>query len=395
MGQLRDEPGDAGGVGRGAGAVRHLERAGPERPFWKRDQATFFEAWRRAVLDIRAANPLAAIVGPSFSNYANTKIGMQDFLLYAAGQQRAAGRAVVARVRLFVRAAGGERAVVDAPNSIGVSRVSINEIVGTGSFAGGQLWQGAGRWRGFSDVGAGGRGERGARVLGRAERAGVNNGENASLDGLLTPDTKQPRSTWWMYEKYGEMAGTVSGFDAGVVKNGAGIVTFDGLSTKEDGVAHVLLGRFETDAALDSSPVEVRLTNLDQVPDLLSGDGQVRVTGERIADTHLGASAGPVTVFSEIMQVVNGELVVPVSQFGASDGYYLTIASTGAAAPAAPAAGRAGGDMGAGHGGGVVGRARRGTRGRCRTGRGRRRCWPRGTQGGGRSTSTRRGRWGT
>ena len=28
-------------------------------------------------------------------------------------------------------------------------------------------------------------------------------------NGLLTPDSKQPRSTWWTYEAYGRMAGEV------------------------------------------------------------------------------------------------------------------------------------------------------------------------------------------
>jgi hypothetical protein len=298
--------------------------------FWARTQSQFFEAWRRAVLQIRAVNPAIQVVGPSFSSYGNTKIGMNNFLKYAKANN------VVPDVLSWHEYAPGFTSHVSdarslmASNGIATIPISLNEIVGQTNYAYEPQWEGAGILpQYFSNV------ER-ANVASVAHASwnepdfpGVNNSDNASLDGLLTPDTKQPRSTWWVYEKYGEMGGTVSGFTAGVAKNNKGLTTFDGLSTKEDGKAHVLIGRFRTyPSELDSSPVQVKLTNLGQVANLLY-DGAVRVTGEQIADTDLDPSPGPVVRMDQILKVSNGQLVVPVNNFGRTDAYFLTIAAVG------------------------------------------------------------------
>src|SRR5688572_10090112 len=48
--------------------------------FWRRDEATFRETWKRAVNRIRVLDPGATIVGPSFASYGD---GMKNFLLNA------------------------------------------------------------------------------------------------------------------------------------------------------------------------------------------------------------------------------------------------------------------------------------------------------------------------
>jgi hypothetical protein len=298
--------------------------------FWARDKATYLEAWRRAVVQIRAVSPQATIVGPSFSNINNTKIGVQDFLTYARDNN------VLPDVMAwhefnptFTSNVASVRSLM-AADGINVNRISLNEIVGQTTFAGTKQWAVAGPLaQYFANLSRAGVESAAHAVWDEPDFPGVNNGENASLDGLLTPDTKQPRSTWWMYERYAEMGGTLAGFQPGVVKNGSGIVTFDGLATGQDGKVQVLFGR-DQPSQLDSSPVELKFTNLNLVPNLINADGNVLVTGEQIVNSGMAAaSGGPTQVFSLTMPVAGGQLIVPVSQFGSTDGFFLTITPVG------------------------------------------------------------------
>lgn len=287
--------------------------------FWRRDEATFRETWKRAVNRIRLLDPEATIVGPSFATYGD---GVKNFLLNAKADNVLPDVLAWHEFGSFFNARVTNARTFMAANGIDINRISLNEIVGTATFDGAPQWQSPGPLPRYflnierSDI------ESAAHAC-WGEPDGGDNCENASLNGLLTADTKQPRSTYWVYERYGQMSGTVAGFKQGVVRNDAGIATFDGLATKDDGVAHVLFGRTRS---TDGSDVEVKLTNLDQVANLVR-DGAVRVTGEVIADTKTAASSGPVITRDRIMRVADGQVVVPVPGFGNADAYFLKVQS--------------------------------------------------------------------
>ena len=108
--------------------------------------------------------------------------GMQDFLMYARDNN------VLPNVLSwhefgpsFVQRVADVRSFM-ANNGINVSRISLNEIVGTGSFAGGQLWQSAGPLaRYFSDV----------------ERADVESVARACWDEPNAPGVNNGRTIRW------------------------------------------------------------------------------------------------------------------------------------------------------------------------------------------------------
>ena len=137
---------------------------------------------------------------------------------------------------------------------------------------------------------------------------------NASLDGLLTSDTKLPRSTWWTYERYGKMAG--------MSVSTVGSPSLDAVASRSEDAAYILLGRF--DVPDSDNTAQLFLDNLDDIASLIE-NGQIHVLAERIVDSGLAASAGPLTTINANFNVANGQLLVSLPNFNTYDAYFVTL----------------------------------------------------------------------
>lgn len=225
-----------------------------------RDQ--FFETWRRAYVKIRAALPEVEIVGPSLTAYpgwpVTRPINFESFLDYAVAHNVApdivtrhifdSGRIVtdVDEVRSLMEARG-----IVSP------RIGVNEIVNDNEqFRPGLI---AHYFAGLLEADA----DHAVHAV-WADVVGYNNKD--ALSGLLTHDTKKPRSTWWVYRQYADMAGTWAELTPTTSVNGLAAVD------EAENLATVLLGREFGDSGSFVGPpppanpedVQIQLVNLDQ-----------------------------------------------------------------------------------------------------------------------------------
>ena len=154
----------------------------------------------------------------------------------------------------------------------------------------------------------------------------ISNTYNASLDGLLTDDTKLPRSTWWVYKRYGEMTGTMVQVDAGASVNGLASVN----ATTD--VATILIGRDFNDFGYQSTVPTTTppLANL-QLTGIVASMGiplgtPLSVELQRIADRGYAAYTGPTSTFISTT-AGSGPLTVSLPDFGWSDAYFIRVSA--------------------------------------------------------------------
>ncbi|MBU3666374.1 MAG: hypothetical protein FGM15_10940 [Chthoniobacterales bacterium] len=148
---------------------------------------------------------------------------------------------------------------------------------------------------------------------------GINSGFDGTLDGLLTHDTRQPRSVWWAYKWYAETeAGRVSATSSNpslVVMASAGP-----RDSQPPAAAQILLASKGADgAARTLSGVSVQLLNLGALPFVRPDTKQLQARIERISFVPPGTQA--VTA----PELVKENLVVPVVR-GAASLSSLTLA---------------------------------------------------------------------
>ena len=275
--------------------------------FWNRSKEQWLETWKRGVQAIRALDPSATIVGPSVSNYNNTILPMHEFLTYARDNN------VLPNVISWHQFSGDFTTEVNdlrtfaAAQGINVDRISLNEIVDQIDI------NKAGVMPRFFGQIERNRIESAARSC-WDESPGVNSCFNNSLDGLLTNDANLPRSTWWTYERFGKMTGTsVSTIDS---------ESLGSVASRDTGAAYILLGRF--DIPDNGNAAQLLLNNLDDIANLIV-NGQVHVRAERIVDSGLAASAGPITTINANFSVAGGTLLVSLPNFSTYDAYFVTL----------------------------------------------------------------------
>ena len=247
--------------------------------FWKRPRKQFFEAHRRMYNVVRKENPKADILGPcvswfdkrylgAFLNYAHVNNCMPDVLTWhELGHGQYGGLHIkehVEWVKKYMRDRGMPV----------VKRISLNEIrhkVNHNS-PGATISHFAGIER-CPEV------ESAANSCwGEPRRLGnKNNGFNASLDGLLTHDTKKPRSTWWTYKYYADITGKI----VKVTRPGRDI-PIDGVAgydiSGDKPVARMLFGWFLPKTKTD---LTINIRNINKVKGLKT-KGKVHVKVTRI-----------------------------------------------------------------------------------------------------------------
>lgn len=126
---------------------------------------------------------------------------------------------------------------------------------------------------------------------------------NASLDGLLTPETKEPRAVWWAYRAY------AAGVDSRVVsaltdRQIVAIASGEGL---EAGAAQVLIGHIGV--LVERPPTEITLTlrGLDALP---GDDSCVELDVSRIPNAGEDPLTGPEPPYQLRREIESGQIRV-------------------------------------------------------------------------------------
>ena len=281
--------------------------------FWGRDRARWYETWLRGYKIIRSLQGDAAIVGPSISHF--DAAFLQDFLRFAKTNNCLPD--IISWHELSLP--HGRRIPVhvtrmnDLLTSEGVAihRISINEIIPA--------------HHQFSPGTA-------VSYFAAIEQTTVesachscwpdvagDNGENRSLDGLLTHDTKQPRSTWWAYKYYGDMNGyllplhqassTTSSID--------GIASYD----SNDYSARVLIGNT---GSPEPRSVRINLINIKNVLELF-GEGRISVKGYYVPCSETNPLSSPLNTINTILAVQNDRYTMIIPHIESKGAYALLI----------------------------------------------------------------------
>jgi hypothetical protein len=271
--------------------------------FWKKDRATWFETWKRGYVKVRSLQKNAVIVGPSITHY--DPDFLREFLIYARGNSCLPD--ILSWHELGT--AGGEtipdheRKARDLLKSLDVDirRISLHEIIPQN--------------RQFSPGTA-------VCYFANIEKTDVesachscwedvkgNNGENRSLDGMLTHDTKKPRSIWWAYKYYGDMEGSL--YDLSVMEAKPrfrvnGLASYDPVA----GDGRILLGSYEKERTLD---ICLNISGITVSHSLFRMD-RIRTRAFRIPDTQTKPLEAPLLILDNTIAVPGKDLVLHLPQ---------------------------------------------------------------------------------
>jgi len=271
----------------------------------------FKETWKRAVMKIRSLDPQAVIVGPSTSGF--DEVFIKDLLLWARDQKVLPD--MLSWHEYYERPSVGKHAQVMRgfmkANGIKELPLCINEYCPPQE----QLYPGA-------------------QVLWFAtlEHAGVvsankacwqdescNNCENVVLNGLVTYPERDPRSAWWAFKSYADIAGTLVDVEPKMPWFDA-VAGYDAPSKQ----ARVLVGQCHTDIALPFGPCIVRLVGLDKAVGVVKNN-KVHVTGAWIPNSETRPLLRPLATLDGDYEVKDNTVTVVVPNMGPSDAYLLTL----------------------------------------------------------------------
>lgn len=146
---------------------------------------------------------------------------------------------------------------------------------------------------------------------------------NNTLDGLLTPQTFQPRSVWWAYKFY---ADGVSTRVTSTTTDGR-VVALASSRSATSQTAQVLVAFFDRNYGVrNPAPVAVRLilNNLDRL-DFLSGSEQVHLKLEKMPDTGESPLLQLVLVDERNVTVQNGSAQTVIDNVAVGEAYRITL----------------------------------------------------------------------
>jgi len=265
--------------------------------FWRRTPEQFLETWRRACHVIRAAEPSAVIVGPSWSNVHPGQPRFDDFLCYCKTNGVVPDyvtwhfpNETVAEVRYCREFC--------ARLGIGIKGIILNEYcLKQDQYAGATAWHLAQLER--------------ARVDG-ACHAIWGDERNHNLDGILAGGA--PGGQWWVYRAYAELGGRLLGSTPSASADIAAVA-----DTKA-GKLRMLLGR-RGNIGLH---VEVRLEHLDALA-FLAKQEKVQVQVERIPDNDGAEVTGRPIALRQTASVVDGRASFVIPWLSPRDAYAAEI----------------------------------------------------------------------
>ncbi len=265
--------------------------------FWQRTPERFLETWRRAYRAIRAAEPSAVIVGPSWSDVHPGRPRFDDFLRYCKTEGVVPdyvtwhfpndATAEVRYCREFCARWG-----------IGIKGIILNEYcLKQDQYAGATAWHLAQLER--------------ARVDG-ACHAIWGDERNHDLDGILLGAT--PRGQWWVYRRYAELTGQL------LLSTPSASADVAAAAESGQKKLRLLLGR----RGNFGLHLEVRLEHLDALPFFTKQD-TLRLQLERIPDNDGAAVSDLPMGAGQTAAVVGGRASFVIPWLSPRDAYAVQI----------------------------------------------------------------------
>jgi len=290
--------------------------------FWGRDQAQFFQTWKRAVQLIRSRDANAVIVGPSIAQFNPNDGGqyIKDFLIFArdnnvlpnivswhALENAKNVPSSIAAVRKFM-----------AANSIANLPIDINEYSGELEFTkvGTHVRYLAGLERGTVRRAA-------HAVWDEVPGSYASNGcQPGHLCHLLTQDASHsPRAMWHLYKAYADFSGNMVSVTSSIL--------IDGLAARDSSsTVRMIFGNDSTEA----NAASLTISRLDLLP-YFASTGTVRVVVTKIPNTGTAALAVASVVSNTSYSLTGNSLTIPLS-FGAQEALLVQVQDSGAQAGA-------------------------------------------------------------
>ena len=266
--------------------------------FWPRgvNSAQYFQMWDTAVRTIRAVDPNASVVGPSYSGYNGAWLTqfvthtrdngtLPTVLNWHFGSDPAADAADATRI---MSAAG-----------VGPLPMTINEYLFNDQQNPGYL-----TWY-LSRLST-------SNVTGAAHAIWSNCCTAGTLDTLLTAGVnQQPTGEWWAYRAYAALTGRL-----------AAVSTTDAATTAiaaaDQGAARagILLGT-------STGQTGAATVSVTGIPSWLTSGGKVWVSVQRIPDAE--PLSAPSTVSNSQLTVSGGTISVPVNRVAGTDAYSIVV----------------------------------------------------------------------
>ena len=291
------------------------------RGFWQRSRDQFFETWRRAVKVIRGIDSTAIIIGPSITrcDFAYLK----DFLHFAQE------RDVLPDILSWHHNRGGEmvdRLTGDVTKireyiqkyDIQVDNIYINEFTGPEYF-----YSPGTAVRFFKNLeesliaGA-------CRSCWKEPSPGnpsitFSNCRNRSLDGLLTPDDKAPRSIWWAYKYYADVIGSLTKVMVINSRDISAVAGYDSVSAE----VNVLIG-VHADARGKVDSLRVNLQNIPAVEGFFPS-GFAYVSASYIPDSGMEPLARSIERFNATVQITGDALSIVAVGLEPGSAYFFNL----------------------------------------------------------------------
>lgn len=274
-------------------------------------KARFFETWLRAVVIIRSLDQDSIIIGPSTAYFDGTTsyFSVEEFLTYAKANNvlpdilswhtwnYTAIENDITQIRTFM-----------TNNGIEQIPISINEYVhDTEKTNPGILpWYFA-IFEKMQIASA-------CHACWYDQDGSTSQCFNATLNGILTPDTRQPRSAWWVYKGYADITGNLVQLQPSVNVNGIA-----GIDAGKK-YARILLGRKGGVAS-----ISLDISNLDQCAFLIDSNNKVRVRAELIPNNGWNSLSQPSLAINSDYTVTNGQISISLPSFASGTAYVVSL----------------------------------------------------------------------
>jgi hypothetical protein len=285
--------------------------------FWGRDKTRFFELWKRSYQIIKNNDPNAVIVGPSIGIFNESYL--KDFLNFAKENNVVPDILSWHELEENNQAVNITNRVTNMKNWMSVQQIPVKEIVineflnPTQMTSPGDLVQYLAAFE-YNHV-------YGSRAC-WDEQNTVSGCWNYSLNNVLTPDNKKPRSDWWVYQKYSQLKGDL--IEITPINNLFGIAALN-TDTKQ---LQILLGKKKNDASATEQVV---------VSDVVSAGiskegGTVNIQIQKISYLNGAELTNLPAQTSQDLVVINNQLSVNLD-FASGDAYLLKITPEELAVP--------------------------------------------------------------
>lgn len=297
----------------------------PKLPYWKGTFEQFCETYKRAYRVLRQElGPDVMIGGPSFSRY--DKNLLNRFLNFCKTHGcevnflswHELDESIITSIP--ERLQETRRLFVNNRDFAGlkIKEIQINEIIG------GDVQYSPGAILGYFYYLEKGKAD-GASKACWEDLSGKSNCYNGTLDGLITPETLEPRAAWWAYKSYAD------GVSSRVVSTttNSKVVALASLQADSANKAQVLIGFFrESSEEPEKVNVSINLHNLNNLP-FLTGIQKASIKIEKIPDSVEKAVKNLDFIKESNLSFINNSLKIMLSDVAVNEAYLVTVSRAG------------------------------------------------------------------